>query len=405
MSGDKDSDEQVQPESGEMPEPDASVSAAADLADQPSPAPVQKKAASGRWPALLALLLSLLALGLSAWLLLEHQTDAPESALVAMLEQRTEGLERQTRSLESTVEEQGNSLEALNERLQVLAREELNELPGQIVALNERVSAQATQSADQQTDLEALKEELALVRGELREAVEQLSDRDQLERRAERDLQRQMAMTEAAALLRLGQDRLALAADLPGAVAAFRRAEARLAGVDDPRLDRVRRALAEELEALESARPPDLARALARLDRLARDSADWPLQLPGMAPADDEEPAEGWRARIGQTMSGLVRVQQRDAVGRTEAQFAAAREQVQLRLVAAQLALGRRDAAVWAVHLQAAVGLIDDWFDASADVVETARQEIETLIELDLSPDEPALGRALDLLMTRLSES
>lgn len=409
MSGDRDSDEQVQAEATEAAEEaEPSGQSGQNIpADAGSPAVVSSSGGrgAGRLPVTLALLLSLAALGVSGWLLYGSPDRAGElPGMVQDLDQRMAGLERRARDLESRLEQQLEPLDDLDGQLRGLVQD-VDPLPGQIGELTARIDTVQGQLSQRQVEFEQLSEELGLMRVEMRAAVEQLSDRDQLERRAERDLQRQMAMTEAAALLRLGQDRVALVADFAGGAAAFQRAEARLAGIDDPRLERVRRALAVELDALESARSPDLARSLARLDRLARDIPNWPLQLPGQRHDTQSAPADGWRGRLAQTMGELVKVQQRDALGRTEAQFDAAREQLQLRLVAAQLALGRRDAAALRLHLQAAMDLIDEWFDVSSEAVLGGRSDIESLAGMDLSPAEPDLGQALELLLARLGGS
>lgn len=264
----------------------------------------------------------------------------------------------------------------------------------------ERLSDYATQ----------LSQGLEAMASRLERSLSGMEERADAQRHAEVELGRQIVMLEAAALLSLGQQQAELSADVDGAVAAYRRAQVVLAELDDARLDRVRRALARELDALESVRVPDPAQAMARLERLARESRAWPSQLDRPTPAEHQAEAglEGetpdWRERIGGAARGLVRVQARDEIGRTSEQFETARELMQLRLVAAQLALTRQDPEALAVQVGAALELLDDWFEAGTDEVEQGRRDLEAIKSTRLRPDLPELGEALNLLRTRLGE-
>jgi uncharacterized protein HemX len=127
----------------------------------------------------------------------------------------------------------------------------------------------------------------------------------------------------------------------------------------------------------------------------------------GAAAEDTPEVSDeaGWRERLGQSLGALVRVERRDELGRDEAQFEAAREQVQLRLLAAELALTRRDPTALSGQIDAIVRLIDEWFQADASEVAAARSSLLALKAIDLQPSAPELGTALDQLQTRLSDS
>ncbi|MGY6553201.1 MAG: uroporphyrinogen-III C-methyltransferase [Wenzhouxiangella sp.] len=408
--GDRDSDARQ-----ETAEPVAAppAEAAAEPAKDPTPRPAPPATPAQRGPGSLvifALLIALAALGLSGWLAFEtvNRADDERGALagtseLAALETRLDALatqlaadsERQ-RSLGERQVETAARLDALRERLDSgLAAAER-----QAVALSER-------DAERLAVLDRAMDDLA---GRLQLAVDDWAERGDLEREVERDVARQLGMLEAAALLSLGQHRAELMGDLTGARAAYRRAAAQLASIDDARLDRTRQALARELEALEAARPADLNAALARLERLASDSRAWPSQLGrDVQPLESERSAPGaedtpWRERVADAARGLVRVQARDELGRTTEQFESARELMQLRLVAAQLALVRRDADGLRLQLWAAEALIDDWFDAGSPEVQRARQALAALAETETAPAIPEIGEALNLLQRRLGE-
>lgn len=361
--------------------------------------------------AIAAFLISLAALAAAGWLIFEHLNEADEEGLaaadageLAAIEMRLEALATQVaadserqRSLGERQAETTARLDALRERLDT----GLATVERQAVDLSER-SAERVAAIDRAVDGLAAR---------LQQAVDDWAERGDLEREVERDVRRQLVMLEVAALLALGQHRAELVGDLSGARTAFRRAAAQLSAIDDARLDRTRQALARELDALEAARPADLNDALARLERLTGESRSWPSQLDrkgdpvygerSMSEAEDSH----WRERIAEAARGLVRVQARDELGRTTEQLEAARELMQLRLVAAQLALVRRDGDGLRLQIAAAEALINDWFDVADAEVQRARQELAALADTDTAPVIPEIGEALDLLQRRLGES
>lgn len=404
------------------PEPENDVAEAVENAPQPQAA-AQPGRAGG-----LALLLSLVALGLAGWLAYERFVAPPEAAPQPFSAADLDAIE--TRLDEFAAQAAG----AGEDRQQLLARQselasELEavsaRLGGQLADLDSRLEDQfgeqldarldqrlARESADLrselQRDMAQLSEEFDGLARRLAEAIDAWSDQGEFEHQVERDLGRQIAMLEAASLLRIGQERAELVGDLRGARLAYQRADELLARVDDVRLDRVRRSLARELEAIDSIDSLDLSQSLARLDRLARDARHWPTQLGQVSPlrqqpeSADDASDEHWRDRLTGVARNLVRVQARDDLGRSDEQFDTARELLQLRLVAAQLALTRRDADAMAVQLGAAAQLLDDWFDPEASEVRQARSDLEALGGLRFDPEIPELGEALNRLQSLL---
>lgn len=399
--------------------------AAATSESQAQPAPARR---GGRGLAGLGLLLAAGALGLSGWL--AYQAYIEPAYFESGDEQSfvdAQALEEQARAV-STLEQ---SIERVNTQLDAIERQheaDADRLGKRVERIEDRIDSRQEQTASLEQGLgrvdertatlvgrvEALEEQLADqnaeaadLRRRLEAAVQQLDERGDLQREVDRDLRQQILMLEAAGLLRVGQDLAEVRGSWREAQRAFERARTRLESVDDARLDPVRRALAGEIEALAAHEAPKFDAELARLERLARASRSWPLQLPGSEPEDaaagDED--AGWRSRLGRTFSSLVRVESRDELGRDEAQFEAAREQLQLRLVAAELALMRRDAASLETQIQAALGLLEEWFEVDAEPVAAAREQLQRLAGLDLRPDPPALGAALAQLQKRLDES
>lgn len=408
---------------GRAPEPDAIDAdpepAEGRAASRPSASPPPRR--GGGVLGGMALVLALAALGLSGWLFYQAVLEPadPQSSVDQARLERVEQQVDQLTALEQSVGNLDAELAAL-ERRQASEDERLGRIEqrldsrdGQMAPLeqglgrvDERTEALARQVGEMEQQLADRTAEAAELRRRLEAAVEQLDARGDLEREADRDLRQQMVMLEAASLLRVGQDLAEVHGNVGEARRAFERARTRLEATENARLDPVRRTLAREIEALAAHRGPDLDAELARLERLGRESRAWPLQLPGAEPeAEAAEEGEGWRGRVGRTLARLVRVESRDALGRDEEQFEAAREELRLRLLAAELALLRRDAAALGVQLEAAIDLLEEWFDGAAEPVAAARQEFQRLAGLDLNPDPPALGAALEQLQARLDEA
>ncbi len=386
--------------------------AAEGAAEQQSGAAPRRR---GRGPAWLALLLALVALAVAAWVawpvLLEDAETADARALAALEDQLREQAELVV-GLQSDLAEHGQASRSRTEQVEQRLEARIESRFGRVADLERAVGRIEARSEDLPARLDALERELAdrtqdsrELRERLDAAIRQLDERGDLERQVDRDLRRQIVMLEAAGLLRSGQDLAELAGDHSAALRAFRRARTRLGALEDARLEQVQRSLAREIEDLAAARAPDLHSALAVLERLGRDSQSWPLQLEPAPVASPEESPEDWRQRVGATLRSLVRIQARDELGRTQETFEAAREQLRLRLLTAELALARRESETLVVQIDAALALLDEWFRADAEAVRSARAELERLRELSLTVESPALGVALEQLEARLAGS
>jgi len=403
--------EPAEPESAE-PESSADTASAA--------APAQPVVRVRTWPGTVALLLALVAIAGTSWMAYQQAVTGAEqdqasqtlmleeqAAVISALQASIEEGERRDEDLTTSQQSLDAEVQRLQERSD--GREaQLGELAQGLGRVDERslgMTRTMEQVAQASTDQTA---ELADLRRRLEAAIEQMDAAGDLQREIDRDLRRQMLLLEAAGLLRTGQDMAELQGDWQAARRAFERARDRLGLVDDPRLEPVRQALAREIDALDAIGGPDLNAELAQLERLGRESSAWPMQLqmPLASEAPQDESAErGWRERLGQTFGAMVQVERRDALGRDEEQFETAREKVQLRLLAAELALVRRDKPALDGQIEAILRLINEWFQTDAAEVEAARAGLEALMEIELQPSPPELGSALDQLQTRLSDS
>jgi uroporphyrin-III C-methyltransferase len=348
---------------------------------------------AGRGPALLAglaLLVALCASAFSIWLWREHAM--PADGLVEL----TARMDEQKHGLDETV----GRLDGLDSRLS---------------GLDDRGS-QASRQLDQQQDrveqalatMAGIEEQMERLETRWQAQVHELSQQAGRERESDLELQRQLGMIEAASLLRFGQDRAELATDLPSARMAFQRASSLLRQLDDPRLGQVQRLLARELEALQATDMPDWLAVQVRLQRLSRSSLEWPLARPANGASGEAavevEQAEGWRASVRNALGQLVRVQPRDSRVFSEDQLDSLREQLQLRLLAAELAVTRQSLAELDHHLEQAGGLLKTYFDISSEAVSKALEQLEDLRDLQAPALPSGLGQALSALQDQLEQ-
>ncbi len=339
--------------------------------------------------AFLALTVALTAAAGLVWFWLEvDQTDTDELASA----ERVEALEQGQRERDERVD---------------LLRSELAEL-------RETLASHDAERADLRQSIRSLSEDgadrarrLSDLEGDLSEAVVRLEETAGDQRAVDRELARRLFLMEAAALLRSGQERAELAGDHSAARAAYRRAYRLLRDFDDPRANRARGLVAQELEALESMTEPDWTAMTARIDRLVAGIDDWPaVAVTGTAAAEaqDNDEADGWWARMGATLAGLVRVQPRDALPVTAEDLDVVREQVRLRLTAAELAIARRNLEESSRQLQRTAELVERWFDTDDRAVARGLGVLDELAAIE--PAElPELGGSLAEVQRLLEDS
>lgn len=358
--------------------------------------------------ALLALLIALAALAATGWQWWQSRQAGEGSSLS---------------SIENQLADHADRLDADQAELQALAdrlgawQERLDDLERQ--ADSGRSYSEETRSRLQSLEREGgrltgrmddLESSIATRLSELRSELESGTDREAPALESQFEAQRvSLTLIEVAGLLRLGQSRAELAADFDGARNAYRRAAARLATLEDDRLQRLQSLVADELELLEAVETHDWAALAGRLDALTGEIARWPLAgqesslaPPGAPPEDEEE--GGWWQGVRSAFGRIVRVSPRETVALAPAAAESVRERMRLHLAAAQAAAARRSELELAHHLEAAGRLLADWFDVEAPGVARAREFIDRVATLPAS-ESPQLGAALSELERRLDAS
>lgn len=247
--------------------------------------------------------------------------------------------------------------------------------------------------------------EVALQRGQLEELIQSMSrSRDE------------NVLTDIDAALRAAVQQAAITGSAEQLVAVLRSADERLARLGQPRLERVRRALAHDLERTRAANVPDLGVMLLRLDEAVRAVDELPLMgmsrarpqtekaRPGRArtPGEtDARPVESaasgwhwggwpsWPDTFWQQVQQLIQVRRIDhpeAVLLAPEQEFFLRENLKLRLLNARLALLSRQSEAAQGDLQMAMSAIDRYFDRTArrtqltmELLKQASQQVRLL--------------------------
>ncbi len=224
-------------------------------------------------------------------------------------------------------------------------------------------------------------------------------------------------IAEAEYYMQLANAQLQLARNPELALLALEMADERVQQLSNPRLIDVRRALADELAALEAMDKPDIEGATLTLASLARVVDSLPLASRGRSGAGESaEPAEDasgfarfWSGVKG-AFSSAVRITPPD---QAEMPFLAPeaetflRTNLALKLQAARLALLRGEQAVFEQSLEDAGTWLAAYFDTGSTQVESALETVREIQANVFTIDPPDISESLRLLRQyrTLSES
>ncbi len=202
-------------------------------------------------------------------------------------------------------------------------------------------------------------------------------------------------LAEADFLLRLGEQRLRLFADVVGAREAYALADSQLSEVSDPRATAVRQTLALERDALAAVAVADLPVILARLDALADGVADWPLRGlddPAAAAAAGAAQPRVWQ-RLTAAIDRYFRVRRIDPNERNGA-GPLLRERIALDLSRARLLLLRAQGEPALAAIQSLRDEVAREFDATDSRVTAALGVLDEIRSSPLVPKWPELGES-----------
>ncbi len=222
-------------------------------------------------------------------------------------------------------------------------------------------------------------------------------------------------LSEAASSLRLAQQYLNLAADTGTAVRLYQGADELLREITDPAITALRASLAADIRLLQAIDSPDIGGLYQQLSMLAEQAAELPLsagELPERftpeAEADGESTAEstaGLLATLRAELNQYFTVRRIDEPAvpllRPE-DMQLIRQNLQLQLEQAKLALLRGQQTVWQQSLASVQGLLLQ-YAAGDSQGQQILASIETLQALNIRPAVPALSNSLAVLQDLLT--
>ena len=229
------------------------------------------------------------------------------------------------------------------------------------------------------------------------------------------------AMASVEQLLLLANDRLLLERDVRAALVALQLADERLGQINDPRLFRVREAIAEERTRLQALPRPDLTSASLTISSLIDRAENLPLRARvapkqfggGTRRSAIESPDQHWTQRIWSAVREAVAslfLIRRDDNSATLRLLPAEDEAVLvhvliLKLESARVALLRGNTAAFRESTRSAADWLRRYFRAEDPGVIAALAEIERLQPLELSAPPPDITASLTLLRQALDQT
>ncbi len=332
---------------------------------------------------LLAILFSLGALAVSAWLWWQQRQSA--------------GLTEASVSMQAGLEDVQGSIGKLGD--------EIAALEGRLDENASRTAQLLGDSGRSESRLEDLAESVGAVNARI-QGIEKSVDDIRGVSASARD---NWVRAEAEYFLQAANSRLQLAQDPTAALAALQAADDRLESLGDPGLFRVRQQLAAEIEALRSVPQPDIEGIAHTLNGLARRVEDLPLinSVPQPFSSGVDEPPEGgsfWdrtRATVLGALSSMISIKRTEEdvtplLSRDEEFFL--KRNLELQLQTARLALLRGDAANYRESLRTARNWVQTHFLPDSPTVTSV---ITTLTELEaeeIAPQLPDISGSLRLL-------
>ncbi|MEM7054576.1 MAG: uroporphyrinogen-III C-methyltransferase [Pseudomonadota bacterium] len=331
--------------------------------------------------------------------LLDDQFDARIAAQIeSLLQTELQSQSELQQASQATIQAQ------LDERLTTM----LTDLDSRIELLqNQQAEVESNHSNRMQVFEDRNREQFEQMTTRLESVGQELDDTSQ-------NASERLLLVQLEALLAMGQDRLELAGDAAGARMALERALQRLQTQDIAEFAALEQSIRREQGLIEKYLEDDsglsVERRFIRLNELAEQVPEWPAhdQIASSSTQSDaasDAAAEGWGARVGQALSGLVRIENVDQAGPSAPEIEQTRIRIQHALRAAALAGARQD---WDLN-QALIEVVRHDMQTVLNTRSSAvMQAMEELDTLKARPDRsgiPALGEARERVISLLERS
>lgn len=268
-------------------------------------------------------------------------------------------------------------------------------------ALAKQAQDLSRETSARQAVVETRLGEVALQRAQLDELMQSLS------RSRDENL-----VVDVEAALRLAQQQAQLTASAEPLLAALRSADQRIGRSAQPRLARVRAAIAHDMDRIRGAAVTDMPGLLARLDDLVRLADDLPTAnappqgLGVRKVAAVAQPTEWWQ-RAWQVVYGEVRdlvrvsrIEQPEAVLLSPEQTFFLRENLKLKLLNARIGLLARQPEAARADLAAASAVINKYFDPAGRKTQVAAGLLQQVQSQVKAVELPRLDETMGALAT-----
>ena len=369
-----------------------------------------KDPAKAHWAASLALILAILGVGLSIYTWYATQVAGQHEAGREL--GRLDGVDRELTRL--VTQQSGLQVRIDAARSQNL--DDKREVLESIETAQSELDARFKSLADEQAGAFARQnDEISSLAGTLAATRTQLGS-----------VQEDWTLREVAHLLLLANQRLTLLGDAELAKRALTLADDRLRSVADPGILEVRRALSQELSALERVELPDISGIALDLSSLVQTVSALPLKGDGDRPdwiadaqadqsgkdsstassVDKDEPGffAAWMSRLSDDLGNLIRVRRVDETQSPKldnSERFLAFENLRLHLLVAQLAVLRSDKAVYEENLTTARTWLDDYFESSSES-QRFDARLSELMQIDIAQELPDISESLTLLRSQI---
>lgn len=344
-----------------MTEPDNIPESTAELLTAEA-APTKTMQGGPSFFATAALALALIALGVVTWQWLNtrHRFIDIEQALTTRLEQYS-----------------------ANNQQSLAISKQADEHSTEAAARTELLEQKLAESRDQQEALQTLYMELANNREE-------------------------RVIAEVEQLMIIANQQLQLAGNIKPALLALQTADTRLQQLDTPQVTQLRKAIAQNIQQLQSLPQVDIVGMSLKLENLAENidnlplvSERHPVTATALRPDWDSNPWRRLAQEVWQDLKLMVRLER---VDRPEPPLLAPdqtfflRENIKLRLLTARIALLQHDEATYRADLQAAEQWLTGHFDTREAATQSALATIKQLSANDIVIQIPDISESLGLI-------
>jgi uroporphyrin-3 C-methyltransferase len=272
----------------------------------------------------------------------------------------------------------------------------------------------------QQEQLKALSQMLETTQSRASEMEEEVATlQKQMVQRAALDNKARPLIAEVESLLRIANRRLRFAGDINTAVNALREADERLRDSADPAWIPVREQIAIDLATLGTVKRVDLSGLSLRISALSKQistlkplMASVPVAAELHAATDDKSSKSfSWDSMLEdswQAMRSLLIIRRHDRpvpVLLPPKQIYFLKQNLQLKLQAAQLALLLRDQALYTDSLEQSSSWLQEHFGHDQVTVKSMLDEINTLRQEQIAPTLPDISGSLRLLLGQAQDN